>query len=85
MYLFILTFTYCFNLDSHRNFISKVTQCYQSQIEFSGSSDDFNATFIASSLDKVWSKTLEFEVSISTKHKSIILFIFFSYSFCDPK
>lgn len=53
MYLFILTFTYCFNLDSHRNFISKVTQCYQSQIEFSGSSDDFNATFIASSLDKV--------------------------------
>lgn len=83
MYLFILTFTYCFNLDSYSNFISKVIQCYQSQIEFSGISDDFNTTFTASSLDKVWSKTLEFEVS--AKHKSIIFFIFFLHSFLWPK
>lgn len=79
MDLFPLTFTYCFNLDFHRNFLSKVTQCYQSQTVFQYLWRSHHSLYL-SSLDTVQSKTLEFYVRVSAKHKSIILFIFFLYS-----
>lgn len=53
MVLFIVTFTYCFDLDLHRNFVSKVAQCYWSQIEFSNICDDVITILIASSLDRI--------------------------------